>query len=85
MTPHVDDVVDILEREDALLVRIALGDVAPEDVTIDATDRLLFVRGGTFSRSFYLPPTVEGAAAIAIMSDGVLTVRIPRRDAMVAA
>jgi HSP20 family molecular chaperone IbpA len=43
------------------------------------------VRGGAFSRSFYLPANVEGAAAIAIMSGGVLTVRIPRRDAMFAA
>jgi HSP20 family molecular chaperone IbpA len=78
-------IVDIVEGEDALLFRIALGDVCPEDVTIAATDRVLFVRGGDFSRSFYLPGDVEGAAALAIMSDGVLTVRIPRRDAMFAA
>lgn len=77
--------VDIVEREDALLVRIVLGDVRPEDVTIDATDRLLFVHVGTFARSFYLPAEVEGAAAIAIMSEGVLTVRMPRRDAVFAA
>ena len=77
--------VDIIEGEDALLVRIALGDVPPEDVTIDATDRLLFVRGGAFSRSFYLPAHVEGSAAIAILSDGILTVRIPRRDEIFAA
>lgn len=77
--------VDIVDREDALLVRIALGDVRPEDVTIDATDQLLFVHVGTFARSIYLPAGVEGAAAIAIMSEGVLTVRIPRRDAMFAA
>lgn len=79
--------VDILEEDDAVLVRMDLAGVRPEDVRIEATARLLVVRGererpyGMFARSFRLPETVEGAAAVAIMNEGVLTVRIPRRSA----
>lgn len=71
--------VDVSEDDDALLVRVALGDVRPEDVKIDAKGGLLSIHHGVFSRSFELPDTVDGEGAIAIMSDGVLTVRVPRR------
>jgi HSP20 family molecular chaperone IbpA len=73
--------VTIVEESDALLVRTHLGDVRPEDVKIVANDRFLTIRGGAVWRSFELPDTVDGAAAIAIMNDGFLTVRIPRRAA----
>ena len=89
--PCFTPVVDICEEDDAVLVRVDLADVRPEDVQIDATDRVLSIRGerrrgrarehGAFARAFQLPPTLDGRAAIAIMSDGVLTVRIPRRRA----
>jgi HSP20 family protein len=35
---------------------------------------------GTFSRSFTLPNTVDAARITASYKDGVLTVRLPRRD-----
>ena len=69
----------LVVEEDAILVRAKLGDVRPEEVKIVATERLLTIRGGPVSRSFELPTTVDGTAAVAIMNDGVLTVRIPRR------
>jgi HSP20 family protein len=81
----------ITEDEGALLVRVDLGDVRPENVKIDAKERLLTIHGerawpyGAFCRSFPLPETVDGAAAVAIMSDGVLTIRIPPRSDTFAA
>lgn len=91
--------VDIFEDEDAVLVRVELPGVRPEDVQIDTSRRMLTVRGerrlenaenpagyhrlersfGTFLRTFQLPDDVDGADAVAVMSDGVLTVRIPKR------
>lgn len=91
--------VDIFEDDDAVLVRVELPGVRPEDVQIDATEHMLTVRGerrresaarpggyhrierafGAFSRSFRLPDDVDGESAAAVMSDGVLTVRIPKR------
>jgi HSP20 family molecular chaperone IbpA len=71
--------VDVHEETDALIVRVVLGDVHPENVKIIATDRLLTIRHAVFSRSFELPESIDGSDAIAIMSDGVLTVRVPRR------
>jgi len=35
---------------------------------------------GAFSRSFTLPPTVDGNRISASYKDGVLTVRVPQRD-----
>jgi HSP20 family protein len=35
---------------------------------------------GSFSRSFTLPPTVDGSRISASYKDGVLTVRIPQRE-----
>jgi HSP20 family protein len=80
-------VVDIFEEDEAVLVRVELPGVRPEDVRIDARARLLTIDGerehpcGSFSRTFQLPDTVDGESAIAIMSDGILSVRIPRRCA----
>ncbi len=91
--------VDIFEDDDAVLVRVELPGVRPEDVQIDASEQMLTVRGerrresaakpggyhrverafGAFSRSFRLPDDVDGASVAAVMSDGVLTVRIPKR------
>lgn len=91
--------VDIFEDDDAVLVRVELPGVRPEDVQIDTDAHMLTVRGqrrresaarpggyhrlersfGAFSRTFRLPEDVDGSDAVAVMSDGVLTVRIPRR------
>lgn len=35
---------------------------------------------GQFTRSFTLPPTVDGQAITAAYKDGVLTVRVPQRE-----
>jgi HSP20 family protein len=36
---------------------------------------------GAFSRSFRLPPDADGARVEADLKDGVLTIRVPRREA----
>lgn len=36
---------------------------------------------GVFARKFSVPESVDGAAAAAVMADGVLTVRLPKRAA----
>lgn len=81
--PSFTPVVDIFEEADAVRVRVDLAGVRPEDVQLDATERLLTIRGKRglerFSRTFQLPASVQGEAAVAIMSEGILTVRIPRR------
>ncbi len=91
--------VDILEDDDAVLVRVELPGVRPEDLHVDTRERMLTVRGerrlehageperyhrrersfGAFSRTFQLPEHVDGDGAVAVIADGVLTVRIPKR------
>ena len=88
-----DPVAEIVEQRDAVIVRLHLAGVRPDDVHIEAQARHLVVGGiggpevphASFVRTFPLPDDVEGEGAIAIMSDGVLTVRIPRRRAEFAA
>lgn len=90
--------IDIFEDEAAVLVKVELPGVRPEDVVIDTSGRVLTVRGerrlenaerrkgyhrlerayGAFARSFTLPESVDGPSAVAVMADGVLTIRIPK-------
>jgi HSP20 family protein len=82
-----DPVTEVFDEDDAVFVRVDLTGIEPEDVHIDATERLLIVLGsrgtpsGMFTHSFRLPETADGGAAIAIMNEGILTVRIPKRCA----
>lgn len=93
--------VDIFEDSAAVLVRVELPGVRPDDITVDADERVLSIRGerrlenadhrsgyhrierpyGVFARTFALPDSVDGRGAVAIMADGVLTVRLPKRAA----
>jgi HSP20 family protein len=82
-----DPFTEVFDADDAVFVRVDLTGIEPEDVHIDATERLLIVLGsrerpcGMFTRSFRLPDTADGQAAVAIMNEGILTVRIPKRCA----
>lgn len=88
--------VDIYEDAEAILVKVELPGVRPEDIVVDAGEHVLVIRGerrpernggvyrierafGAFARTFMLPGAVDGPAAVAVMADGVLTIRIPKR------
>jgi len=89
--------VDIVEDDEAVLVKVELPGIAPEDVTIDSQARMLTIRGerkpeilravkvhraerarGTFVRSFALPGGLDGSSGVAVMTNGVLTISIPK-------
>jgi HSP20 family protein len=91
--------VDIFEDDDAVLVKVEVPGVRPEEITIDTHHHVLTIHGerrfenaeradayhriersyGVFSRSFALPESVDAENAVAVMADGVLTIRLPKR------
>jgi HSP20 family protein len=91
---------DVLEDDSALLVEVELPGVKLEDVTVDVENDLLTLSGerklgetgfqrrerwtGRFARSFRLPRTVDVAKIEASLKDGVLTVRLPKREELKA-
>ncbi|MBG0776809.1 MAG: Hsp20/alpha crystallin family protein [Desulfovibrionaceae bacterium] len=73
-----------VRREDVVLEargrELALCGVRrAEDDARGGAYRMLERACGPFRRSFLLPPDVDGAAALAVLADGVLTVTLPRR------
>jgi len=91
--------IDVIENEDAILVRADLPGVDPKAVTISIEDGVLTLSGeketveeerkdayrlerrhGSFSRSVALPDTVDADQTEASSENGVLTVRIPKRE-----
>ena len=71
--------------DQAMLVRIELAGVRPDDIRIEADEGLLVIDGESFCRAMRLPDNVDARAALAILSEGVLTVRIPKRHDTFAA
>jgi len=93
--------VDIVEEDEAFVVRVELPGVRPEDVSVDIDDHVMLIQGerkpdatiprggvrhrierpyGAFSRSFTVPESADGRETVAVMADGVLTLRIPKRE-----
>lgn len=94
-------VADIIENEQAYLIKAELPEVKKEDIRIDLNEGVLSIRGerrleteheddkvhrvesfyGSFSRSFRLPDDVDVEGITAESRDGVLKVRLPKREA----
>lgn len=95
-------VVDILDTENAILVKAELPGVKAADIHVTVENDVLTLKGerkselddtkrqgllrvertyGGFTRSFSLPKTVDGSNIDADMTDGVLTLTIPKRKA----
>lgn len=72
------DEAAVYEDAHAVYVRLEVDARAPEEVRVDARDRLLVVTAARVSRLFTLPRTVAPEDAVAILEGRVLTVRIPR-------
>ena len=92
--------VDILETEDALVVKADLPHVKIEDLDIRVENQTLTISGarkfekeedvkgyhriersyGEFVRSFAVPSTVDTEKVTADYKDGVLTVKLPRKE-----
>ncbi len=92
---------DIIENEQAYLIKAELPEVKKEDIRIDLNEGVLSIRGerrleteheddkvhrvesfyGSFSRSFRLPDDVDVEGITAESRDGVLKVRLPKREA----
>jgi HSP20 family protein len=91
--------IDIVEDEEAFVLRVELPGMRAEDVTVSFDDHVLTIRGermlenaeggafhrrersyGAFCRAFALPDRVDGSEAIAVMAEGVLTLRVPKRE-----
>jgi len=91
--------IDVVEREDSILVLAELPGVAPDDCSVEIEADRLTVSGvrrpagvaqggasyscmererGPFGRSLVLPGPVDAGQADADLTDGVLTVRLPR-------
>ncbi len=92
--------MDVAEDDDQFIVTMELAGAKKEDVTVEAHDHVLTIRGekrserteekehrryvertfGSFSRSFTLPANADPDAVEATFSDGVLTVKIAKRE-----
>ena len=56
------------------------GERKQEEAVEKGQVRRLERRHGAFSRSFTLPDSVDASAIAAVYKDGVLTIRLPRRE-----
>lgn len=92
--------VDILETDDALIVKADLPNVKIEDIDIRVENQTLTISGsrkfekdenvkgyhriersyGEFVRSFAVPSTVDTEKVAADYKNGVLTVKLPRKE-----
>jgi len=71
------DAIDLTVENNTLTIR---GQRQPDEAAADAQFHRSERVFGTFSRSFTLPNTVDAAKVKAEYRDGVLTVRLPRRE-----
>jgi HSP20 family protein len=91
---------DILETQDAVIVRAEIPGVKRADIEISLDNGVLTIRGnrkleketeersyyriersyGSFVRSFTLPRSVDAERISANLEDGVLEIRMPRRE-----
>lgn len=71
------DAIDLTVEHNTLTIR---GQRPPDDGTADAQFHRSERVFGPFTRSFTLPNTVDAARVKAEYRDGVLTVRLPRRE-----
>jgi len=87
--------VDVTEDENAIVLFVELPGVKLEDVGVHVENDLLTLSGerkiegepsrrerwqGAFARTFRLPRTVDVARIDASLKDGVLTLRLPKRE-----
>lgn len=93
-------VVDVFEDGDAIMVQADLPGLTLEEVSVRVENDLLTLSGerkqegeghsvrerwfGTFARAFKLPPTIDVERIAATLKDGVLTVRMPKRESLKA-
>jgi HSP20 family protein len=93
-------VVDVFEDGDAILVQADLPGLTLEEVSVRVANDLLTLSGerkqereghsmrerwfGAFSRTFKLPSTIDVERIEATLKDGVLTVRMPKRESLKA-
>ena len=93
---------DVLEREDAVVVRAPVPGFTPDDIDVNVTADVLTVTGhhkeeaskdegsyhvrewrtGSFQRAMRLPSEVDTAKAEAEVRDGVLTLTLPKAEAV---
>jgi len=71
------DAIDLTVENNTLTIR---GQRQPDEAAADAQFHRSERVFGAFSRSFTLPNTVDAAKVKAEYRDGVLTVRLPRRE-----
>jgi HSP20 family protein len=87
MEPHTPK-LDVIDRDDALLVRAEVPGVDKSHLAVEASDLAVTIRGevrdevhdGTFERTIRLPSDVDSGKAKATFKDGVLEVMLPKVD-----
>jgi HSP20 family protein len=92
--------IDVYTTRDAIVAKVALPGVKPENVDVTVGDGLVTISGsgnegkgsipagyvrrelnhGAFGRSFWLPAAVNAQAATATLSDGLLTLTLPKTE-----
>ncbi len=92
--------VDVIDRDDEVLVRAAVPGYRKEDIDISVANSSLTIKGehkteqreergdyfrceisqGSFSRTVALPAEVDDTKAKATMKDGMLELRLPKRE-----
>jgi HSP20 family protein len=86
--------VDVLESKDSYLLRVELPGMNKEDFNLEVKNGMLTISGerkleepvsvervsGRFSRSFYLPQTVQQDEIQATYRDGILEIYVPKLE-----
>jgi len=92
--------VDVIDRDDEVLVRAEVPGYKKEDIEISVSDSSLTIKGetkaeekeekgdyyrceishGAFSRTVALPAEVDDAKAKATIKDGMLELKLPKRE-----
>ena len=74
--------IDVVQKEDELIIRAPLEETDPEEIDISVEDGILMIKrtgDSPISREIILPPDAESSKARAEMKDGVLMISVPKK------
>ncbi|RLG37042.1 MAG: Hsp20/alpha crystallin family protein, partial [Thermoproteota archaeon] len=75
-----EPVLDVMDFGDEIVVVAEIPGVSKEDIDVSATERRLTIRAKPYSAKVDLPAEVRPEGAKATYSNGILEVRLPKKE-----